>query len=470
MSLSQCLTSLRAPIGELAIKAAEAGWGLRRGSNRAKRLFDAGFAALGLCCLSPLFLLIGIAIKLSDGGPVFYRQQRIGQFGKPFLIWKFRTMMPGSDRRGPSITSQGDDRVTRIGGWLRRAKLDELPQLINVLAGEMSLVGPRPEVPRYVAAYTANQRRILRHQPGITDLASLCFRHEEALLQTNGNTEEFYLSYCVPRKLQLNQEYARKANLWTDAWIILRTVCPYWLGVSGLYAAVLALALWLSEALAGSGAGVRFFGEWPMVVSAQLLFLLGGRQRTGLLCYFGPPELRQAARGLLLASLTLLGASWLVASALPARNVLIVNLFIASFLLIGMRLALRSWRERAEGADTAPEAEVLRVGIIGAGGLGAQLALCLNSQRRLGRSVVVFFDDDFGKWQRRIHGVPVAGMPECLLQGWTEKLDEVAIAMPHASPRRLREIRRLCRDARLRVRVVDWPAPANSHPGIQAFA
>lgn len=189
----------------------------------AKRLYDVVFSFIGLVLLAPLFAVIWALVKITDGGVVFYRQARVGRGGREFWIYKFRTMVPAADQTGPSITKQGDARVTRIGRILRKTKLDELPQLWNVLKGDMSLVGPRPEVPRYVQRYTPEQREVLRLKPGITDLASLYFRDEEELLANADNLEEFYLQHCVPRKLQLNLEYAARANLVSDTWIILQT-------------------------------------------------------------------------------------------------------------------------------------------------------------------------------------------------------------------------------------------------------
>lgn len=189
-----------------------------------KRLYDFLFSAAGLLLLSPLMALIAICVKFGDGGSIFYHQPRIGRGGHIFQIYKFRTMVAAADKAGPQITKSGDARVTRIGRLLRRTKLDELPQLWNVLRGDMSLVGPRPEVPRYVEQYTPEQRMILRYKPGITDLASLFFRDEESLLAKAANVEEFYLNYCVPRKLQLNRQYAERANVWSDTLLILRTI------------------------------------------------------------------------------------------------------------------------------------------------------------------------------------------------------------------------------------------------------
>ncbi|MFZ1405869.1 MAG: sugar transferase [Anaerolineae bacterium] len=160
-------------------------------------------AAVGLMLLSPLFCWIALWIKLTSPGPVFYRAVRVGQDGRPFRLYKFRSMIVGTDRQGPGITATGDPRITRVGRFLRRAKLDELPQLINVLLGDMSLVGPRPEDPRYVAFYTPEQRRVLSVRPGITSPASLAYRHEEQLL-AGEDWETHYRTRVLPDKLALD--------------------------------------------------------------------------------------------------------------------------------------------------------------------------------------------------------------------------------------------------------------------------
>lgn len=189
-----------------------------------KRAFDILVSAFSILALFPLGLLIAIAVKLSDGGPVLYRQSRVGQFGRPFGILKFRTMVVGAERMGPSVTQGRDPRITAVGRLLRKTKLDELPQLWNVLKGEMSFVGPRPEVPRYVDTYTPEQRQVLLLKPGITDLASLLFRDEETLLRGVPDVEDFYVRYCMPKKIALNLEHAARCSLLKDAWIMLRTV------------------------------------------------------------------------------------------------------------------------------------------------------------------------------------------------------------------------------------------------------
>lgn len=195
-------------------------------SVRFKRLYDILFSAAGLLVLSPVLLVVAVVIKLTDRGPVFYRQQRVGQQGRLFWIWKFRSMRTGADKEGPCVTQQGDARITPIGRWLRQWKLDELPQLWNVLRGDMSLVGPRPEVLKYVEHYTPAQRVILELKPGITDLATLEYIDEESVLGGVVDLDAFYIREVMPRKIELNLIHARRANLWEDTKIILRTLLP----------------------------------------------------------------------------------------------------------------------------------------------------------------------------------------------------------------------------------------------------
>jgi lipopolysaccharide/colanic/teichoic acid biosynthesis glycosyltransferase len=191
---------------------------------RAKRVLDLAGAGGGIVVLSPLFLVIAVLIKVHDGGPVFFRQERVGYRGRLFQMWKFRTMVPDAEKQGLPLTVGQDRRVTRVGAWLRRCKLDELPQLFNVLAGDMTLVGPRPEVPRFVATYGAPERRVLELVPGVTDEASIQYADETELLATAPDPERFYVSEIVPAKIRLNLAYAARATVWTDVAVILATL------------------------------------------------------------------------------------------------------------------------------------------------------------------------------------------------------------------------------------------------------
>ena len=189
----------------------------------ARRLLDLFASLIDLILLLPLSALIAVAIKLDSPGPVLFRGQRVGRDGFQFAIYKFRTMVTDADQQGPGITVSGDPRITRVGRLLRRSKLDELPQLINVLKGEMSLVGPRPEDPRYVMLYTPEQRRVLSVRPGLTSPASLIFRHEEELLGGE-DWESTYLQKVLPAKLRIELEYLERRSVWRDLTVVAQTV------------------------------------------------------------------------------------------------------------------------------------------------------------------------------------------------------------------------------------------------------
>ncbi|RMF68922.1 MAG: sugar transferase [Calditrichaeota bacterium] len=189
-----------------------------------KRFFDLVVSILGLLLLSPIFAVVAIFIKLDSEGPVFFRQERMGKGGRIFRIFKFRTMVKDAPRRGAPITVGQDARVTRVGAILRQYKIDELPQLLNVALGHMSLVGPRPELPRYKAHYSGPFNRVLSVRPGITDPASIAFRDESSLLEDVPDPEEYYQHAILPEKLRMNLDYLSTASFWHDLQVILRTV------------------------------------------------------------------------------------------------------------------------------------------------------------------------------------------------------------------------------------------------------
>lgn len=189
----------------------------------AKRFFDLVVASLGLIILAPLFLFVAVLIRLDSPGHVLYRGDRIGEAGVPFKICKFRTMVTNADRMGPALTHGRDPRITRVGRILRQWKLDEIPQLLNVLRGEMSVVGPRPESPRYVQHYTPAQMHVLQVRPGMTGLTQVRFRHEETLLSRCVDLEEEYIKGIMPRKLALDLEYIENQSLLLDARLIVQT-------------------------------------------------------------------------------------------------------------------------------------------------------------------------------------------------------------------------------------------------------
>lgn len=189
-----------------------------------KRLMDVVVSGCALFVLWPALLLIAAAIKLDDPGPVFYRQVRVGKNGKTFRIFKFRTMVVDADKKGLQITVGRDNRITRVGAFLRKTKLDELAQLINVFTGEMSFVGPRPEVPRYVEMYTPYQRQVLLVRPGITDYASIAYRNENDMLEGAPDPERMYIDVIMPDKIELNMKYLREISPLADIRLILNTI------------------------------------------------------------------------------------------------------------------------------------------------------------------------------------------------------------------------------------------------------
>ena len=189
-----------------------------------KRLVDVLGASAGLVVLFPFGVLLAALIKFDSPGPVIFRQLRVGRGGRPFRIWKFRTMRADADALGPRITTAGDGRITRVGRYLRRWKIDELPQLANVVRGEMSLVGPRPELPEFVELYDEGERAVLDLRPGITDPASLQYRNEEEVLRSAADPLAYYRDTVLRKKIELNLEYRARATVFSDVRMVFRTI------------------------------------------------------------------------------------------------------------------------------------------------------------------------------------------------------------------------------------------------------
>ncbi|MBK8551421.1 MAG: sugar transferase [Ignavibacteria bacterium] len=189
-----------------------------------KKVFDILFSFLGLVILSPVFLIIALVVKLDSKGVVFYRQTRVGKDNIDFKLFKFRTMRSDSDKSGLLTVGEKDSRITKTGYYLRKYKLDELPQLINILKGDMSFVGPRPEVRKYVEMYNEDQKKVLSVAPGITDVASIKYRNENEILEKSDNPEEFYINNIMPDKIRLNLEYLNQRSFLKDIGVIFKTL------------------------------------------------------------------------------------------------------------------------------------------------------------------------------------------------------------------------------------------------------
>jgi lipopolysaccharide/colanic/teichoic acid biosynthesis glycosyltransferase len=192
--------------------------------NMTKRFFDLFFSLLGLLFLFPILFVIGLIIVIDSRGGIFYLQTRVGKNNKDFRLLKFRTMVTGAERNGLLTIGENDQRITHAGKWLRKYKLDELPQLINILKGDMSFVGPRPEVRKYVALYTPEQSAVLSVRPGLTDYASLAYINENEVLSAYPNPEKAYIERVMPEKLVLNLKYIKDRGLMTDIKIIFKTI------------------------------------------------------------------------------------------------------------------------------------------------------------------------------------------------------------------------------------------------------
>lgn len=430
-----------------------------------KRAFDVIFALIGLILLFPLGLVVALAIKLTDRGPVFFGQTRIGRFGRPFRIWKFRSMLVDAQSMGPPVTKSRDPRITPIGRWLRSTKLDELPQLGNVLTGEMSFVGPRPEVPRYVNLYTPEQREILQFKPGITDMPTLKFRNEQELLSGAPDVDDFYIRFCLPRKIALNLQYAQQASLPYDIWIIVQTLCPYWLGVLALYAIILVASLWFSFELRFDFQGrtkfmVDFLACWPWLILPQLFLLFWRKQCRGLVSYFSFLELMQTGLALGAALLIHLGIRYSSKGEFtPAPGIIGTHFVLSLWGITWARLFLKYLREAQAAKASGARPNLHRIAIVGAGDSGTRLALDLIS-RDVPTTVVAFFDDDPRTWNQRPYDIPVIGMPECLLNAeWRDKVDEVIVALPEENMTRIKEIEALLNKSRIKVALASgWPA------------
>lgn len=188
------------------------------------RFFDVVFSFVGLIFLFPLFIVLAIWIKVDSTGPVFYKQERIGKMGRKFKLFKFRSMKMNADKLGLLTIGGRDPRITDSGYLLRKYKLDELPQLINVLKGEMSLVGPRPEVEKYTSLYTTEQVQVLQVRPGITDMASIAFKDENEILNKSSDPEGLYISEIMPKKIELNMDFIKNPSVVNYFSIILKTI------------------------------------------------------------------------------------------------------------------------------------------------------------------------------------------------------------------------------------------------------
>ena len=430
-----------------------------------KRALDVVASALGLLVLWPFFLVVAVLIKAEDGGPVLFRQQRVGRKLKTFFILKFRTMRVGASENGPEITVRGDERITRVGRVLRPCKLDELPQLWNVLCGEMSLVGSRPEVPRYVDLFRAEYTEILRIRPGITDPASIRYRDENQLLDRPEEAERDYVERILPEKLRLSRHYARHASVGWDVQLVIATLAslfyparaiervvdwltPYrlWVGfaiqVGALLAAdILALVIRFDSHVPPSEL-VTFLRVLPLVLLSQVLWLHAFRLFHSVWRYAGVRDLRSIAFAITCAQFTWwFAAKWFLHVTTHSRGVAAIDALLCVAFLSGIRIARRLHRELKPGGMP-----LRRVLLVGDEDPMARVARELMERTGSDCEIIGMVNGDARRRGVRIHGVPVLGTKSELddILRRTEP-DEVLVAMPDATEEAREDLLRQCR-------------------------
>lgn len=442
-----------------------------------KRAFDATVSAGALLLLSPVLLAVSILIVVLDGRPVLHRAERVGRGGEPFRMFKFRTMVRDATRIGPAVTMGDDPRITRLGAVLRRSKLDELPQLLNVLRGEMSLVGPRPEDPRYLAAYSEEQRRVLEVRPGITCPASIAFRDEQVRL--TGATEQDYVRRVLPLKLQLDLEYVAHHSLALDISILCETVVallptataqrllrrhlPWWV-IDGLTVAIAHYAsLALRFATLHDSGGRPALRILNLVMLPILLLYLGVEHLWGfnrrVWRYATATEVMLVLNVCLVAT-TILMLADLIAGVVFGVRAVPVSVFVLggslSFLGIVItrfrgRVLRAAWRRRP-GVEQAACPTL----IYGAGDAGHFVAWRLLTFPESGAyRLVGFIDDDRRKIGLRIHGIPVLGGREKLAEiCQNRRVQLIVVAIANIRGEALRELVTVCQATEAQVKVV----------------
>ena len=472
-----------------------------------KRALDFVAALLGLLLLAPAFALIAAAIKIESRGPVFFRQERVGRHGRPFRIFKFRTMAVAAP--GPAdplqLTVAGDHRVTRVGAWLRHFKLDEFAQLIDVLRGTMSLVGPRPEVPRFVAHYPPEWReRLLSVRPGITDFASVRYRDEGELLARSSDPEREYLEVVLPAKLKHALDYVDNPGLATDLRVLgltLRTAFLPRLPTPRSSAPMNETSLWprldramsalhpKSRTVATIADGLAILACWHAtylfrlgferflpgrpwyddyvsfaVVAVYLVFLALTGVPRGLWRFFGFDDFKRIAAACVMAGAVSAIAILMAQLVGVARAVLLLHPLFCVVALSLMRMVYRLVAEAARTRVEGAEGEPRRAIVLGAGEAGRRLVGAIH--RRDGWTVLALLDDDPAKQGLRVGGVTVCGtLPDLLQPHVLAGATHVVVALPGISEARREQVMELARQARLPVLTV----PSRSELPVQGL-
>jgi lipopolysaccharide/colanic/teichoic acid biosynthesis glycosyltransferase len=437
-----------------------------------KRAVDLLIATIGLLVLLPFLLLVALLIKIDSPGPIFFRQVRVGLDGRSFRIFKFRSMVNGAYKMGSRLTTKRDPRVTRVGQILRWFKIDELPQLINVLIGDMSLIGPRPEDPHFVRFYTARQRAVLSVRPGMVGPSQILGRDElESYPEGLTDTEAYYTEHILPEKLSRDLEYVEHATFWGDMGLLARGI---WATVRG---AVKTKFLWRRRhrvALFGIDCGlialscylafmIRYDFTWPLdprflllpmaitlVVRSVALMYFGAYQ--GVFAYFGLWDLAALAKAVSLSAIIAGGLTFFVGLQSFPRSVFVIDGTIILFLLAGVRYGLRAWarhgwRQRGQRRQKAL--------VVGAGLGGEQIARTLLEDPVSPYRPVGFIDEVPERWGSLIHGVRVlGGASELPLAVSANRIQAVFVCMSDLSDTAARDVVDVCERAGVEYRIV----------------
>jgi len=437
----------------------------------AKHTVDFVLALLGVVSVLPVLILVAVCIKLDSPGPVFFRQKRVGRGGMPFQILKFRTMVDGAYQMGSRLTVKRDPRITRLGKLLRWSKIDELPQLFNVLRGEMSLIGPRPEDPHFVAAYTPAQRRVLSLRPGLVGPSQILGRDEvEDYPDGVRDTERYYVEHILPAKLQRDLEYVQHATFWSDIALLVRGV---WITVRGAIRAKYfwrrrrRIALMGADLVLAVGSYalaliIRFDWQWPnadyivqtMILIAMIrptmLMYFGGYQ--GILSYFGVWDALALFKAVSVGSITIAGLTYFVGSQSHPRSVFVIDWALLLLMLTGSRFALRTWVRGHRRRVRHPQEKAL---VVGAGHGGEQISRALLEDPTSAYRPVGFIDESQERWGSRIHGVKVlGGVAELRLALSANGVRVVFVCLSDLDEAAAREVAEICAAAQVECRML----------------
>jgi lipopolysaccharide/colanic/teichoic acid biosynthesis glycosyltransferase len=445
----------------------------RRGMTRvgmtAKFCVDFILALGGVIALLPVFLLVAVVIKLDSPGPVFFRQKRAGREGKLFEIFKFRTMVQGAYLMGSRLTVKRDPRITRLGQLLRWSKIDELPQLFNVLRGEMSLIGPRPEDPHFVAFYTPEQRGVLTLRPGVVGPSQIQGRDEvEDYPEGIKDTERYYIEHILPPKLARDLEYVETATFWSDMALLVRGV---WATVRGAFRAkylwrrrrriaLMGADVILAVAAYALALFIRFDWQWPnaeytfqtlaliALVRPPLLVYFGAYQ--GILSYFGLWDLVALFKAVSAGSIVVAGLTYFVGSQEHPRSVFVIDWALLLFILSSTRYLLRAWTRRHPRRHAREKAI-----IVGAGSGGEQISRALMDDPLSGYRPVGFIDQSQERWGSRIHGVKVlGGVAELGLAVSANDVRVVFVCLSDLDDATAHEVAEICQGAAVECRML----------------